>query len=64
MDTFKLAQHRCSVKKAPFKRVMTRSGDLVAEGTVGAIEFGPDADQWIRPIADTHVAFLRAIAGN
>ena len=64
IDQFKQAQDRCSLKKADFRRVMTRSGDLVAEGTVGAIELGPDADQWIHPIADTHVALLRAIAGK
>ena len=62
IDQFKQAQDRCSLKKADFRRVMMRNGNLVAEGTVGAFKLEADAVERVSQIADTHVAFLRAIA--
>ena len=62
IEQFKQVQDRNSLKEAPFRRVMRRSGNLVAEGTVGAITLEADADERVPQIADTHTAFLRLIA--
>ena len=64
IEQFKQVHDHNALKEADFRRVMMRKGDLVAEGTVGAFKLEANAVERVSLIADTHVAFLRAIAGN
>ena len=62
IELFKQVQDQNSLKEAGFRRVMMRNGNLVTEGTVGAITLEAESTERVPLIADTHVAFLRAVA--